>query len=405
MTYMLSGATFGKRVTPNNFAASQTSATFELMDGGAAGDSMVQVKVMAGTTPWVDDDTITFTLPDLKVTGTARMSASTMIDQTSKFPEGNVRNRNCDPAEMGDTATTVRGCPLVRTEKFITAFTLGGWTMPRIDLMSRAQLTDGTKNIEFAGIGEVKLSHAMMGVVVGTEGGAIDDFSGELAGELVIMVRSDSFNEGDKVKTKVGDDYVFFDVDVDEGVAVGEVGLAGGSWKVYYRPNGEDDLMHNTEFAVSAKTDFSNRKNANANAKDGTDTSITSTLMLAGISGLPAKAYAIAPLGSTDLANVRITCENPKGCNAFLSCSETQTDMEGEVSVVSHFGDEGIQIPAHGTVRLSKEAVAMELGLMDGVSWEGRLSCDVLSTGKVSVQVLTRSGDALVNNTYVSPGG
>ena len=42
------------------------------------------------------------------------------------------------------------------------------------------------------------------------------------------------------------------------------------------------------------------------------------------------------------------------------------------------------------------------LTLLEGVdSWTGRLACDVLSDRDVSVQVLVRSDNSLVNNTYV----
>ena len=37
-------------------------------------------------------------------------------------------------------------------------------------------------------------------------------------------------------------------------------------------------------------------------------------------------------------------------------------------------------------------------------SWNGRLSCDILSSSSVSVQVLVRSNDSLINNTYIGGG-
>ena len=35
-------------------------------------------------------------------------------------------------------------------------------------------------------------------------------------------------------------------------------------------------------------------------------------------------------------------------------------------------------------------------------AWDGRLSCNVLATDKISVQVLTRAEGVLVNNTSVN---
>ena len=34
-------------------------------------------------------------------------------------------------------------------------------------------------------------------------------------------------------------------------------------------------------------------------------------------------------------------------------------------------------------------------------AWDARLPCDVLSASEVSVQALVRSGDSLINNTYI----
>ena len=39
--------------------------------------------------------------------------------------------------------------------------------------------------------------------------------------------------------------------------------------------------------------------------------------------------------------------------------------------------------------------------VLDVDGWVGRLSCDVLSAGDTSVQVLVRSDGSLLNNTYV----
>ena len=47
--------------------------------------------------------------------------------------------------------------------------------------------------------------------------------------------------------------------------------------------------------------------------------------------------------------------------------------------------------------------IAEALGLAEG--WEGRMSCDILSTAPISVQVLTRAAGVLVNNTDISEGG
>ena len=64
---------------------------------------------------------------------------------------------------------------------------------------------------------------------------------------------------------------------------------------------------------------------------------------------------------------------------------------------MTHFGDAG-EIARGATLHLMSQGVADVLGVD---TWEGRLACDVLSSDAASAQVLVRSGDALVNNTYV----
>ena len=110
-----------------------------------------------------------------------------------------------------------------------------------------------------------------------------------------------------------------------------------------------------------------------------------------------AKAYAIAPMTSTDIANVRITCESSAkaGCNVFQDC----TDEDG----INTFGEAGAMVGPGMTERWSQMDIADALGLDDG--WEGRMSCDVLSSAAITVQILTRAAGVLVNNTAISEGG
>ena len=70
---------------------------------------------------------------------------------------------------------------------------------------------------------------------------------------------------------------------------------------------------------------------------------------------------------------------------------------------MSTFYEDGAMLDGYTTTVWQQGAIAEALGLADG--WAGRMSCDVLSTAPVTVQVLTRAAGVLVNNTYVDRGG
>jgi hypothetical protein len=214
------------------------------------------------------------------------------------------------------------------------------------------------------------------------------DFSGAFAGTLAIEVASEDFQDGDMVYIDdggdVGEEFV-----ISDGVASRSVGLNSGSVKVMYLPSGESSLTHKTEFVTSAETEFTGAANLNRSAR-----AATSTLRLQGITDDGVKAYAIAPVGHTDEANVRVTCESGAmpGCRVFFECR----DQDG----VSTFGEAGAAVEPNATGRWNQAAIQEALGLDE--SWAGRLSCNVLSDKGVSVQVLTRSVGVLVNNTTVN---
>ena len=407
ITYTLSGATFAERVSPNDFAfAGDTAATLTIESGGGKGDSSVAVKVTAAAN-WTATTIITFTLPDVEATGRSatkpvRMSSSYSIAKTSNFPEGGPRNAACGETADGQPASA-RGCKVVNAMNKISGFTLSGAASGMIDLADRAKLVggDGNQMADIA-IGTVTVAVAdAAGTSIMGQDGKPASLTSDLAGDVAISVASSQFRDGDIVyiddnKSKTQDDGRELFV-IADGAATADRAIKAGSWTVRYMPNGEDALMHGTALTVSAKTDFTDRDNLNSDAKAGTAKSITSMLNLAGIKPNPAMAYAIAPLSSTDMSNVRITCESGKACMAFLSCH----DGDG----TDYFGDMGVEVPANGTARLNQMAVSEALGMAEGEGWSGRLACDVLSTAPISVQVLTRAEGVLVNNTYVGEGG
>lgn len=108
-----------------------------------------------------------------------------------------------------------------------------------------------------------------------------------------------------------------------------------------------------------------------------------------------ARAYAIPSSVSSDISNLRIRCEKRTGpCEQIALLCDTDDG-------VSH----------NGFVNASLEPGAIyhmqtpEIERVIDYQWQGMgLSCFVVSTGAVSVQILTRTGGgALVNNTAVDP--
>ncbi len=193
------------------------------------------------------------------------------------------------------------------------------------------------------------------------------------------------------------DDQVFFDLDrdrtmddgeeldIDDGEATGDFRLDDAGdlpGRVHYVPGGDD--MSRTTFSTQFAIEFDSAAGA-PKLK-----AVVADLGYAGVS-LEARAYAIPKPGIGDVGNVRVRCETSdiKGCHAYLEC-DGQDGM-------THFGDAG-EIARGATLHMSSQDVADVLGVD---TWEGRLACDVLSSDDASAQVLVRSGDALVNNTYV----
>ena len=162
-----------------------------------------------------------------------------------------------------------------------------------------------------------------------------------------------------------------------------EEGVA--SRALIYRPNGVDKLRPST-YVSTFGVDFNASRNAD---KDDQASRLTTQYT---VIAAMRQAYAIPPAGSSDMGNVRVKCEVSTECPVYLECD----DSAGE----SWFVQLDEPIPGRMTLRLTTDAIATQLGAAEA-GWDGRLSCNVLSTANISVQVLTRSGDVLVNNTYI----
>ena len=175
----------------------------------------------------------------------------------------------------------------------------------------------------------------------------------------------------------------------DEGVA---------TKTLYYTPSGESRLRpseYRTEFSV----DF----DAAGNVDKATQQSLFTTVyaMTADPSGTGAAAAveatrtagAVPALTAVDVGNLRIKCEVSSPCVIHLECD----DVSGE----TWFARLDEPIPGRATLHLTASDIAEALGISAEEGWDDSLSCAILGSRDISVQVLTRSGGVLVNHTYV----
>lgn len=107
-----------------------------------------------------------------------------------------------------------------------------------------------------------------------------------------------------------------------------------------------------------------------------------------------AYAYAIPNPTHTDVGNLRIRCQGEEECDVFLDCMDTNGNRIGNGDLAE------VTLDGNALVRYSTKTNLLRL--LGVSSWEGRLSCNIMSNRNISVQILTRSGGTLVNNTYIS---
>ena len=169
------------------------------------------------------------------------------------------------------------------------------------------------------------------------------------------------------------------DMDREEGVA---------TRVLYYAPNGDDGLRPTT-FRTSFSVDFDSSDVADKPWARGNPSEFTTSFTVVEDTQ---HAYAIPELGATDEGNVRIKCEVATECTVYLECDDTAGN--------SRFGQLDDPIAGRSTLALNAQAIADELDFGDD-GWEGSLSCTVYSTREITVQVLVRSADVLVNQTYI----
>ena len=424
-------ANTGRVFTP--LTGTDAEVTIE-REGGGKGSNYVTFKIMIndqkgspnnvlpaltmGADPIYQGTTrkIVFLVPNLNVTGLTAPAVAgalggsdatvmAMIEQTKSggtaITEAIKNGNMCGDDELHKSKSVTVGCPVVEAAKVIEKIT----NTPGGGLISLAPADERAILVSAGGKASTPQRAALATVTVvvaagfggarDQDGDVIDGFTGDLSGSLAIRVSSDSFNEGDVVyidtnNNRMVDGREAFDM--DEGVASDTVSLDSAAKTVYYVPSGDAPLTHRTKFTTTANTEF-----ADTDAKQRSAGKAVAELKLQGIKDGVAKAYAIAPVGNSDITNVRVTCESTAkgGCNVFLDCK----DQAG----MNTFGEAGMMIGPGETVTWQQDGIQEALGL--DAPWEGRLACDVLSSAEISVQVLTRAVGVLVNNTAISEGG
>ena len=424
-------------LTRRSFCPAASEVTIE-RDGGGKNTNSVSFKVTVGDTALADNvipaltdadgDTATpdvyagvtrkivFAMPDLNASGLraegensaadkgVQVKATWTVEQTKSggtvITEAVTNPNACGGAEAGKTPVSCVIVDAVQVVESVAAdVSTAGGSISLVATDERSVLVGGNgkaSDPQRALLAKVSVEVAdQFGGARDQDGDLIDGFTGDLSGSLAIRVSSDSFNDGDVVyidsngNKKVDGREAF---DMDEGVASDTVPLGTTSMDVWYVPSGDEPLKHRTAFTTNANTEFADTDARQRSAKAG-----TAMLKLFGIQDGVAKAYAIAPSTHMDQSNIRVTCETSAkaGCNVFLDCHDT--------AGMNTFGEAGMMVGPNATEHLTQMDIQEALGMDE--AWSGRLSCDVLSSAPISVQVLTRSGDVLVNNTSVNEGG
>ena len=188
------------------------------------------------------------------------------------------------------------------------------------------------------------------------------------------------------------------DLDREEGMA---------THALYYMPNGEDGLRP-AEFRSNFSVDFHGEGIADKRVQTSTVSTMYPTVASgpSGTAGMTiVEAMRQAPAlpsptpstpggaGGIDIGNLRITCKASTECVVSLECD----DAEGN----SWFAELDEPIPGRATLHMNTDAIAELLGLSAEEGWADNLSCMILSSRDIAVQVLTRSSGTLVNHTYV----
>ena len=414
VTLSLTGATLGQAVDWTDIVADDdadaavASASFQKVGGsqmdGRRGDSSVTFKVHVPT-----GQTVARATGGAQVTNYIRLDLGSLngyagagpvsIGASMRVTDGPQNNFPTtfeaveavaakpevtdDPATTG-TDESSPAVPAVRgtsgmVANAITAVTFDGANggTGNINLDDRTKLVGGTK----VAVGSLSFS-----TMPAMEKDGMTDFADGDGAEFDVHVTVTGMVRDTDTVFYSEDDMMDSDkekLSITDGVATGT--FRNGNGTAYFMPDGETPMragsltaMFSIEYDATSVVDPGDEMGGGKLVYNGVD--------------MQARAYAIPPAMHMDEGNVRIKCEadGDAKCTVFLDCNE----QDG----MARFGELGDTIAAGATMHLTGASIREVLG---GDDWTGRLSCDVLSANDVSVQVLVRSGDVLVNNTYV----
>ena len=443
VTYTLSGAVFAERVGTQFLevvhAGGGDNAQAENLrrtrtDGGSAGDDFVTFEIEATAEVTAADNESTDTnpadptmtvmdsrvllvlkLPEVTQTAAAMsglgggIGVTVDFEASSKLPHFPARgqtwpDQNPRDGETGADAMTdpdsgrrtvisrqlsPKGVPL--TGLNVQRDTLAADATINTEMREMLVVTPGAaQQWRVAGVvlGETGLDQSDGSRFTVAEGKATRKDDGDGAGVLVVTAEGD-FRDGDVLFLSANEKYeddLDTMLEIDGGTATAELDLdlALETLSVYFVPNGEDPLR-----SGSIKTVFSVAFDLETNvsprpAGDSID------LKYAG-ADTALLAYAIAPSSNPDESNIRLRCDSSSDCEVFFACDGA--DGSG------YFGKMPEDIGPRMVNTLQADELAEIIGAEDE-DFMGRMSCEVIGSN-INVQVLTRSGDALVNNTYV----
>lgn len=419
-------------VTTYTYAPDNTkSVTVNSTTGGAAGDSMVSFEIEAATalagdsattTDASTDDAIVFALPPVTEAAAAMgflgkgvratISLTSASSADGAFPDFPTSGQLMPGTNRRETGKRVVIPPAYTTGGLVpsAALSIVGDQMSvetgRINVKDRTRLgglpaTRSPVNLRISSV-TISLDQDLRqadgeGFSIGRRGGG----SGEVTVSVLGNVR-----EGDMVIFDMDGDGKADDgemLDIDGGIASGDFDLdellpvgdddiqtTSATGTVLYFPQAEGPLRAGSLITTYSVT-YDEETNGSAGfGSPSAATGMPSVSALTYGSFGTIKAYAIAPMSSGDESNIRIRCGSSVPCTVYVACDSADgTDYFGQSNTIHPWSVDTLN--------------AMELADVigaDDADFAGRLSCEVIG-GALTVQVLTRSGGALVNNTYV----
>ena len=442
--YTLHGATFGQRVSNTDLQAMHNAGSISarVIEGGAPGDSSVIFEVeatdFAYSATWdpdgtaggacdaadherVEDDLkalLAFAVPPLTEASAALRGrpspaapgvlVSVEVDGTSvsgfpRYPARQqvyARDANMDGEKDADNGVRLL---LGKSGMNAVSVTAGNGATGTISPESRETLLISTAvpfplnpqqlTVASVSVGVNGTLHESDGSPFSVEDNTGRRNDGDGAGSLLVHTTGD-FRDGDMLFWDANgngryDAGMEIDtmMDMSNGSAMADFSLddeslSGGA--IIYVPNGKDPLRSG-RIATTVSVDYTLSTNATPQPAVA-----SANLNYAGAEDA-LLAYAIAPPSNPDDSNIRVRCDKSTPCQVYFACDGA--DGSG------YFGKMDGMIGGRMVDTINADELADVIGA-DDMDFMGRMSCEVIGTG-ISVQVLTRSGDALVNNTYV----